>query len=134
MRTNKFLLSTLACALVCLPLASSVQAKETPARIYETANQKLVHGAVGENDGGSVARLQDMSREREQRIAAIHERYVFADIHAHPSRFHRANVERIGADRLSVGSVGSGHRGELYAEGARDGPGRSGQRGCDGVQ
>jgi N-acyl-D-amino-acid deacylase len=29
------------------------------------------------------------------RLRAIHDRYVFADIHAHPSAFHRANVERI---------------------------------------
>jgi membrane dipeptidase len=39
--------------------------------------------------------------ERERRIAAIHERFVFADIHAHPSRFHRANVERIEADEIA---------------------------------
>ena len=107
MWTNKFLLSPLVCVLVCLPLSSSVQAKEAPVRIYETANQKLVHenwvhGAAGENGEGSVPRLQDMSREREQRIAAIHERYVFADIHAHPSRFHRANVERIGAEEVAL--------------------------------
>jgi microsomal dipeptidase-like Zn-dependent dipeptidase len=38
---------------------------------------------------------------RERRIAAIHERYVFADIHAHPSRFHRANVERIDTAELA---------------------------------
>ena len=35
------------------------------------------------------------------RIAAIHERFVFADIHAHPSRFHRANVDRIEADEIA---------------------------------
>ena len=29
------------------------------------------------------------------RVLAIHERSVFADMHAHPSRFHRANVESI---------------------------------------
>lgn len=34
-------------------------------------------------------------RSLEDRIEAIHERFVFADMHAHPSRFHRANVERI---------------------------------------
>ena len=107
MWTNKFLLSPVVCALVCLPLSSSVQAKEAPVRIYETANQKLVHenwvhGVAGENGGGSKPRIQDMPREREQRIAAIHERYVFADIHAHPSRFHRANVERIGAEEVAV--------------------------------
>ena len=40
-------------------------------------------------------------RERERRIAAIHQRHVFADIHAHPSRFHRANVERIDTVELA---------------------------------
>lgn len=30
----------------------------------------------------------------------IHERHVFADIHAHPSRFHRADVDRIGVDEI----------------------------------
>lgn len=41
------------------------------------------------------------SAERERRIAAIHERFVFADIHAHPSAFHRANVERIQSEELA---------------------------------
>lgn len=41
------------------------------------------------------------NRERERRIAAIHERFVFADIHAHPSAFHRQNVERIASDELA---------------------------------
>src|SRR5262245_18777398 len=35
------------------------------------------------------------SAERDRRVAAIHQRFVFADIHAHPSGFHRANVDRI---------------------------------------
>ena len=38
--------------------------------------------------------------ERQRRIAAIHERFVFADIHAHPSRFHRDNVSRIARDEI----------------------------------
>jgi microsomal dipeptidase-like Zn-dependent dipeptidase len=38
--------------------------------------------------------------ERHRRITAIHERFVFADIHAHPSRFHRANVARIERDEI----------------------------------
>jgi membrane dipeptidase len=38
--------------------------------------------------------------ERQRRIASIHERFVFADIHAHPSRFHRANVPRIERDEI----------------------------------
>ncbi|MGH7555683.1 MAG: membrane dipeptidase, partial [Longimicrobiales bacterium] len=41
------------------------------------------------------------SAERERRIAAMHERFVFADIHAHPSRFHRSNVDRIEADEIA---------------------------------
>jgi membrane dipeptidase len=39
--------------------------------------------------------------ERQRRLAAIHERVVFADIHAHPSQFHRANVERIAPDEIA---------------------------------
>jgi microsomal dipeptidase-like Zn-dependent dipeptidase len=35
------------------------------------------------------------------RAAGIHERFVFADIHAHPSRFHRANVDRIDAEEIA---------------------------------
>ena len=36
--------------------------------------------------------------EKERRLAAIHDRFVFADVHAHPSAFHRDNVERIDSD------------------------------------
>jgi membrane dipeptidase len=39
--------------------------------------------------------------ERDRRVAAIHERFVFADVHAHPSAFHRANVERIDSAELA---------------------------------
>jgi hypothetical protein len=35
------------------------------------------------------------------RAARINERFVFADIHAHPSRFHRANVDRIDAEEIA---------------------------------
>ena len=34
------------------------------------------------------------------RIRAIHERFVFADVHAHPSRFHRAVVPQIEAEEI----------------------------------
>lgn len=34
------------------------------------------------------------------RIRQIHEKFVFADTHAHPSRFHRANVPKITSDEL----------------------------------
>lgn len=36
------------------------------------------------------------------RVLAIHEQFVFADMHAHPSRFHRANVESIEAGEIEV--------------------------------
>ena len=36
------------------------------------------------------------------RVAAIHETTVFADMHAHPSRFHRENVESISAEEIEV--------------------------------
>jgi membrane dipeptidase len=35
------------------------------------------------------------------RADAIHEHVVFADIHAHPSRFHRANVDRIDSEEIA---------------------------------
>lgn len=41
------------------------------------------------------ALAQSATSEMDRRIEAIHEDAVFADMHAHPSRFHRANVERI---------------------------------------
>ena len=37
---------------------------------------------------------------QESRIEKIHKRFVFADTHAHPSTFHRANVERIDKEEL----------------------------------
>lgn len=40
--------------------------------------------------------------EMESRIAAINERYVFADLHAHPSRFHRANVEAVSEQEIGL--------------------------------
>ena len=33
-------------------------------------------------------------------LESIHERYVFADIHAHPSRFHRANIGTIEQEEM----------------------------------
>ena len=43
----------------------------------------------------SASTAPPAQQDRTPRMAAIHERVVFADIHAHPSRFHRANIERI---------------------------------------
>lgn len=42
----------------------------------------------------------EFSVDADARIQAINERYVFADMHAHPSRFHRANRETIAADEI----------------------------------
>lgn len=36
------------------------------------------------------------------RVVAIHKLTVFADMHAHPSRFHRENVESISAEEIEV--------------------------------
>ena len=101
MSTSKVLLLTLVCTLVCLPLASSAQAKETPVRIYDTAKQKLMHenrvlDGAGENGGGSVARSQDMAREREQRRG----RAQGADLAAQNETLARALelVARVGAE------------------------------------
>ena len=38
--------------------------------------------------------------ENTGQIDTIHEKYVFADIHAHPSRFHRANIETIDNEEM----------------------------------
>lgn len=35
------------------------------------------------------------------RVRAIHERFVFVDTHAHPSRFHRSNVPQIEAEEIA---------------------------------
>jgi len=37
---------------------------------------------------------------RDERVARIHETWVFVDTHAHPSRFHRANIEKIEPEEL----------------------------------
>ena len=38
----------------------------------------------------------------DSRVAEIHESTVFVDMHAHPSRFHRANVETILPEEIEV--------------------------------
>lgn len=48
----------------------------------------------------TTAPAQDATSELDRRIEAIHRGAVFADMHAHPSRFHRANVERIEAEEV----------------------------------
>jgi membrane dipeptidase len=40
--------------------------------------------------------------EEARRIETISREYVFSDMHAHPSRFHRANVEAVEADEIEL--------------------------------
>ncbi len=52
---------------------------------------------------GACADAPDPNAEaaaRDERVARIHESYVFVDVHSHPSRFHRANVEKIEPEEL----------------------------------
>ncbi|HSW29433.1 MAG TPA: membrane dipeptidase [Longimicrobiales bacterium] len=42
----------------------------------------------------------DEAVARDARIEQIHQSYVFVDTHAHPSRFHRANIEKIEPEEL----------------------------------
>ncbi len=58
----------------------------------------LVACAPGERDSGVI----DIPPEVDARIRAISERFVFADMHAHPSRFHRANVDTIAEDEIAL--------------------------------
>lgn len=39
---------------------------------------------------------------KDPRVLAIHEQSVFADMHAHPSRFHRRNIESITAEEIEL--------------------------------
>ena len=47
-------------------------------------------------------RVPTIPADLDSRIAAINEKYIFADMHAHPSRFHRENVESISAEEIEV--------------------------------
>ena len=40
--------------------------------------------------------------EPDPRVIAIHEQSVFVDMHAHPSRFHRRNIEGITAEEIDL--------------------------------
>ena len=53
------------------------------------------------------ARLRETDSAVKKRIDQIHRRFVFADIHAHPSRFHRANEPRVGLDEIARYQRGS---------------------------
>ena len=53
-----------------------------------------------------AAASQESLEAREARMHSIHERYVFADLHAHPSRFHRAYVDRISRAEIMLYQFG----------------------------
>jgi membrane dipeptidase len=38
----------------------------------------------------------------DRRVSEIHKDYVFADMHSHPSRFHRKNIESISVEEIEV--------------------------------
>jgi membrane dipeptidase len=44
----------------------------------------------------------EYSREFNERFASINDSFVFADMHSHPSRFHRANVESITPEEIEL--------------------------------
>jgi len=50
--------------------------------------------------GGCDKKPEPFALETDLRIRAIHEHFVFADMHAHPSRFHRADVDTISAEEI----------------------------------
>ena len=50
----------------------------------------------------SESQATEITAAIDQRIAAINQDFVFADIHAHPSRFHRANVPSISDEEIDL--------------------------------
>lgn len=59
-------------------------------------------GCAGLPRGTPPAKPAGISAEMDARIVDISQRYVFADMHAHPSRFHRSNVPRISAEEVGL--------------------------------
>jgi membrane dipeptidase len=49
----------------------------------------------------AMAGIAGEQTENLERVKRIHDKYVFADTHAHPSRFHRANVPKIEVEELN---------------------------------
>jgi membrane dipeptidase len=47
-------------------------------------------------------REETLNIEPDERVVAIHKKTVFADMHAHPSRFHRKNIETILPEEIEV--------------------------------
>ena len=47
-------------------------------------------------------KITEYPADVEERIANIAENFIFADMHSHPSRFHRADVETIAAEEIAL--------------------------------
>jgi membrane dipeptidase len=79
-------------AIPPLLLAASIFgfAAATTAKLVSEESATIT-GTVVDETGGQSA----------NRVAAIHLQAVFVDMHAHPSRFHRANVSRIEPEELA---------------------------------
>lgn len=59
-------------------------------------------GQAGSTSEINTNAPDSISAGMDARIAAIHTQVVFADMHAHPSRFHRANVAMVSADEVAL--------------------------------
>lgn len=66
-----------------------------------TGDGPAAEGSNGAETTEETTATEPVSGETAERIAAINERFAFADVHAHPSRFHRADVERITREEVS---------------------------------
>ena len=67
-----------------------------------STDRGAVEGGESASTPPSIASTPvDVSRWSD-RIASIHEATVFADVQAHPSRFHRGNVERVAPEELEL--------------------------------
>ena len=62
----------------------------------------LMPGCAPPGDGPSGTADAPVSSEYSNRIRQIGETVVFADMHAHPSRFHRADVETIAPEEIEL--------------------------------
>ncbi len=59
-------------------------------------------GCASSGDATAGVDAYAPTEDEARRIETISREYVFSDMHAHPSRFHRANVEAIEADEIEL--------------------------------
>jgi membrane dipeptidase len=83
--TRRFPISMSVTLVVAAALLPACTVEETPAP-----------------EARSKETVAEIPAELAARIASIHETTVFADMHGHPSRFHRADVERIASEELEL--------------------------------